>query len=133
MEVLTGWDRKYFRFGPSHKGIERAWAEELTDNNGNPFLVRFIVLDEETTHLASQGCTYYFDSTVSTGFRPRLTRNSSLPCPDLDYIEDFESPVRPFYGDDQLEWFREQVSDSISIEKTKSLPDLFLIDFLFNY
>jgi hypothetical protein len=116
IEKLTGWDLKYFRFGPSHKGIERTWTEELSDNNGDLFLVRFIILDEETTHMTTQGCTYYYDPTVSTGFRPRLTRDSTLPCPDLDYIEDFEAPKRPFYGDDQLDWFREQVGDSFHSE-----------------
>jgi hypothetical protein len=54
VEALTGWDRKYFRFGPAHKGVERTWTQELTDFDGKPFLIRFIVLDEETTHDSTQ-------------------------------------------------------------------------------
>ena len=111
IDALTGWDRNYFRFGPSHKGIERTWTTELVDHHGSPFLVRFIILDEETTHNGTQGCTYYYNPESPTGFTPRLTRDSSTPCPDLDVVEDFEQdePARGFYGNDQLEWFREQL------------------------
>lgn len=111
IEALTGWDRNYFRFGVSHKGVERTWTKELADNKGNPFLIRFIILDEETTHNATQGCQYYSDSTSPTGFAPRLKVNSSEHCPDVNVMDDFdqENPQRIFFGDDQVSWFREQL------------------------
>jgi len=111
IEALTGWDRNYFRFGNKHRGIERTWTQELTDNKGNPFLIRFIFLDEETTHYSTQGCAYYQDPTSPTGFAPRQAKDKSLHCPDMDVIEDFDSDdiKRTFFGDDQLNWFREQL------------------------
>lgn len=66
-----------------------------------------------------RGCTYFYDPTSERGFAPRQTKNSSLACPDLDVLEDFEDdvledfeddhPKRVFFGDDQLNWFREQL------------------------
>ena len=111
IDKLTGWDRNYFRFGPPHKGIERTWTKEIVDPNGNPFLIRFIILDEETTHNNAQGCAYYYNPASPTGFSPRKSADSSDSCPDLDVIEDFEKEETPrvFYGDDQLEWFRQQL------------------------
>lgn len=72
---------------------------------------RFIFLDEETTHNGAQGCTYYYNPESPTGFTPRLTRDSTQPCPDINVIEDFkeDEPVRTFFGDDQLIWFKEQL------------------------
>lgn len=81
------------------------------DNNGNPFLVRFIILDEESTHNNAQGCAYYYDPSSPTGFTPRQAEDSTASCPNIDIIEDFENDdtERVYYGDDQLNWFREQL------------------------
>lgn len=111
IEAITGWDRNYFRFGPKHKGIERTWTQELQNLEGKPFLIRFIVLDEESTANATQGCAYYHDQSSPTGFVPRKEGNSSAPCPDIDILEDFEEqePKRAFFGQSQLDWFKEQL------------------------
>lgn len=99
------------RFGPKHKGIERTWTQELQDLHGNPFLIRFIVIDEESTANATQGCAYYHDPASPTGFVPRKDGDSSAPCPDVDTLEDFdeENPKRDFFGQSQLDWFKEQL------------------------
>ena len=111
IESITGWDRKHFRFGAAHKGIERTWTQEITDNQGNSFLIRFIIIDEETTHYGTQGCQYYYNPESPTGFTPRLATDSSQHCPDMTVIDDFDAdPVsRTFFGDDQLAWFKEQL------------------------
>ncbi|KAG7345941.1 PhoD-like phosphatase [Nitzschia inconspicua] len=134
IETLTGWDRNYFRFGPSHMGIERTWTQELRDNDGNPFLVRFIFLDEETTHQGGQGCTYYYNPESTTGFSPRLTKDSSAPCPDMDVIEDFdqEDPERVFFGDDQLNWFKEQLMKPADLTFVINGGPNFEIDYAYN-
>ena len=54
IEKLTGWDKKFFRFGAAHKGIERTWTKEISDFHGKPFLIRYILLDEESTHMGTQ-------------------------------------------------------------------------------
>jgi hypothetical protein len=111
IEAITGWDRNYFRFGPKHMGIERTWTQELSDNKGKNFLVRFIVLDEETTANGTQGCAYYHDPASPTGFVPRKAGDSSAKCPDLDILEDFteDEPKHIFFGPSQLGWFKEQL------------------------
>lgn len=93
-------------------GIERSWTQEIVNpNTGMPFLIRHIIMDEETTHNATQGCAYYYDASSPTGMKPAQAKDSSVSCPDLDILEDFEQdhPERVFYGDSQLEWLRAEL------------------------
>jgi len=109
IEAITGWDRNYFRFNPAQKGIERSWTRQLSDPSGKPFLIRFIILDEETTQKGTRGCAYYQDAESPTGFTSRSSRDSSMPCPDVEVMDDFENPQRDYFGEDQLEWFRQEL------------------------
>ncbi|KAJ1454679.1 hypothetical protein M885DRAFT_618001 [Pelagophyceae sp. CCMP2097] len=113
VDALTGWDSEFFRFPPGSNGLERSW-ERTFNNKGSPFVVRFIILDEETTHLAACGMKYVFDSTSKTGFKPVRAsgsdqNTSTLNC-DLRFVEDFESQKRPYFGESQTSWFVKELS-----------------------
>lgn len=96
--------------------------------------IRFIFLDEETTHKGGQGCTYYYNPESPTGFTPRLTKDSEASCPDMDVIEDFdqEEPERVFFGDDQLNWFKEQLMKPSDLTFVVNGGPNFEIDYGYN-
>mmetsp|Transcript_51766 Transcript_51766/g.166946 ORF Transcript_51766/g.166946 Transcript_51766/m.166946 type:complete len:539 (+) Transcript_51766:93-1709(+) len=93
---------------PGSQGIERSWTQSF-DNHGQEFVVRFIILDEETTHSSTMGMKYVFDETSPTGWKPVRASGPDQTTPTLNadpaFVEDFENPSRPFFGDDQLAWF----------------------------
>jgi hypothetical protein len=134
IDQVSGWDRNYFRYGAAHMSIERTWTTQIADNKGKPFLIRFIILDDESTHRGVQGCTYYYNPESPTGFSPRLTTDSSKPCPDYNMLEDFdqENPQRVFYGEDQLEWFREQLMKPSDLIFVITGGPNFEIDYAYN-
>lgn len=107
IDLLTGFDKGYFRNAPGNQGIERSWTKTF-NNHGSPFVVRFIMLDEETTHESTLGMRYVFDETSPTGFKPVRASNPSGSATlnaDPAYMDDFEEPKRPFFGEDQMAWF----------------------------
>mmetsp|Transcript_48527 Transcript_48527/g.161907 ORF Transcript_48527/g.161907 Transcript_48527/m.161907 type:complete len:197 (+) Transcript_48527:922-1512(+) len=55
------------------------------------------------------GMKYVFDETSPTGWKPVRASGPDQTTPTLNadpaFVEDFENPSRPFFGDDQLAWF----------------------------
>jgi len=104
IDALSGVDLEHMRNPPGSQGIERSWTQSF-DNHGQEFVVRFIILDEETTHSSTMGMKYVFDETSPTGWKPVRASGPDQTTPTLNadpaFVEDFENPSRPFFGDDQ--------------------------------
>ena len=104
IDALTGMDSTAMRFGPGEHGIERSWTRSFNDH-GKEFVVRFIVLDEETTHSSTLGMSYVYDADSVTGWKPVRANGEAGTNADPAVVDDFAEPVRPFFGADQMAWF----------------------------
>lgn len=103
IDAITGWDQEYMRYPPgaTNGGIERSWERKF-NNHGAPFTVRFIILDEETTHHSTLGMRYVRDSTSPTGWKPVRNQGADTTSATLNadpaVVEDWEATARPFFG-----------------------------------
>jgi len=110
IDAITGWDQEYMRYPPgsTNGGIERSWERKF-NNHGTPFTVRFIILDEETTHHSTLGMRYVRDSTSPTGWKPVRKQGADTTSATLNadpaVVEDWEATARPFFGQAQMDWF----------------------------
>lgn len=104
VDALTGWDQQYMRYPPGSTigGIERSW-ERTFNNHGQPFTVRFIILDEESTHYSTLGMNYVRDRTSETGWKPVRKSGPDVTTATLNadpaVVEDWGATARPFFGE----------------------------------
>ena len=101
-------DSAAMRFGPGEHGIERSWTRSF-NNHGQEFVVRFIVLDEETTHSSTLGMSYVYDADSVTGWKPVRANGEAGTNADPAVVDDFAEPARPFFGADQMAWFVQEL------------------------
>ena len=71
--------------------------------------MRFIVLDEETTHSSTLGMSYVYDADSVTGWKPVRANGEAGTNADPAVVDDFAEPVRPFFGADQMAWFVQEL------------------------
>jgi len=135
IDALTGFDKEHMRFPPGEQGIERSWTKTF-DNHGEPFVVRFIILDEETTHVGTLGMDYVVDSSSETGFKPVRKASgvsgSGTENADPSFVEDFDELKRDFFGADQLAWFVSELDKPADLRLVFNGGPNFEIDYSYN-